>query len=102
MSVRSALRPVGGMGARDAGGLSDVYSAEGAYWRAQARCKGLVHLFFPSRGESVSEAKEVCATCPVARECLEYALAHHERFGIWGGKTERERRRIRRIRRAAA
>ena len=51
-------------------------------------------LFFPEKGGSVREAKAVCAECPVRVECLEYALAHGERFGVWGGLSERERRRL--------
>lgn len=44
------------------------------------------------------EAKEVCRGCVVRQDCLEYALAHGEKFGIWGGMSERERRRVRRAR----
>jgi WhiB family redox-sensing transcriptional regulator len=50
--------------------------------------------FFPEKGGSVREAKRVCAACPVRTECLEYALEHREPFGIFGGKTERQRRAI--------
>ena len=49
-----------------------------------------------------AEAKSVCAVCPVRQACLEHALAHREREGIWGGTTERERRRIVRQRRKSA
>jgi WhiB family redox-sensing transcriptional regulator len=55
-------------------------------------------LFFPVHGESSSEAKEVCRGCVVREECLEYALQNGEKFGIWGGLSERERRRVRRQR----
>ena len=55
-------------------------------------------LFFPERGASTREAKEVCRGCVVREECLEYALTNGEKFGIWGGMSERERRRIRRAR----
>ena len=55
-------------------------------------------LFFPERGASTREAKEVCRACVVRQECLEYALANGEKFGIWGGMSERERRRVRRQR----
>lgn len=72
-------------------------------WRAQANCLGVdPDLFFPERGASTREAKEVCRACPVREACLEYALAEGEKFGIWGGLSERERRRIRRQRRLAA
>lgn len=50
-------------------------------------------LFFPEKGGSTREAKRVCLSCDVRVECLEYALTNGERFGIWGGLSERERRR---------
>ena len=66
-------------------------------WQEQANCLGVdPDLFFPERGASTKEAKGVCRGCEVRAECLEYALAHDERFGIWGGLSERERRRLRR------
>ena len=52
--------------------------------------------FFPERGRSVRPAKQVCQSCKVQAECLEYALENDERFGVWGGKSERERRRMKR------
>jgi WhiB family redox-sensing transcriptional regulator len=55
-------------------------------------------LFFPERGASTREAKEVCRGCVVREDCLEYALVNGEKFGIWGGMSERERRRLRRQR----
>lgn len=71
-------------------------------WRQRAACRGLdPEIFFPERGESTREAKAVCAGCPVRPECLEYALDAREVNGIWGGKSERERRSIRRKRRTA-
>jgi WhiB family redox-sensing transcriptional regulator len=51
-------------------------------------------VFFPEKGGSTREAKRVCAACDVRAQCLEYALEHEERFGIWGGMSERERRRL--------
>lgn len=63
-------------------------------------CRGMdPGVFFPDRGESLSPAKSVCAECIVRDECLEYALDNRERFGVWGGTSERERRRLRRARR---
>ena len=50
--------------------------------------------FFPEKGGSTREAKRVCVGCEVRVECLEYALANDERFGIWGGLSERERRKL--------
>ncbi len=68
-------------------------------WQLQANCLGVdPDLFFPERGASTREAKEVCRGCVVKDDCLEYALANGEKFGIWGGMSERERRRIRRAR----
>lgn len=75
-------------------------------WQMNANCLGVdPDLFFPERGASTKEAKAVCRGCVVRDDCLEYALANSEKFGIWGGLSERERRRIRRQRalaRAAA
>lgn len=68
-------------------------------WQGQANCLGVdPDLFFPERGSSTREAKGVCGGCAVREDCLEYALANGEKFGIWGGLSERERRRIRRQR----
>src|SRR5689334_2125879 len=65
-------------------------------WQERANCLGVdPDLFFPERGASTKEAKSVCGGCEVRMECLEYALRHGEKFGIWGGMSERERRRIR-------
>lgn len=71
-------------------------------WAAEARCLGMdPELWFPERGEDSREAKAVCRTCPARPDCLEHALAH-EHHGVWGGKTEAERRRIRSERYRAA
>jgi WhiB family redox-sensing transcriptional regulator len=68
-------------------------------WQDEANCLGVdPDLFFPERGASTREAKEVCRGCVVRNECLEYALVNGEKFGIWGGLSERERRRLRRAR----
>jgi len=63
-------------------------------WFTRAACIGVdPDLFFPDRGGPVAEAKAVCRSCPVCRDCLEFALAEPaERFGVWGGLSERERR----------
>lgn len=66
-------------------------------WTRLAACRGMdPAVFFPGRGAPTSEAKAVCARCPVKAECLKAALEERERFGIWGGFSERERRRLRR------
>ena len=65
-------------------------------WHALGACRGLdTSLFFPGQGESVAEAKAVCAGCTVRVECADYALDSGQRFGIWGGTSERDRRRLR-------
>jgi WhiB family transcriptional regulator, redox-sensing transcriptional regulator len=64
-------------------------------WQERALCAQTdPEAFFPEKGGSTREAKRVCLTCDVRDECLEYALGHDERFGIWGGLSERERRRV--------
>ncbi|MGD1011655.1 MAG: WhiB family transcriptional regulator [Acidimicrobiales bacterium] len=68
-------------------------------WQCRANCMGVdPELFFPERGASTREAKEVCRGCVVREDCLEFAIANGEKFGIWGGMSERERRRVRRAR----
>lgn len=75
-------------------------------WRTKAACRGLdTEIFFPfteDDEDAAAEAKLVCDACPVRETCLEYALGFRERDGVWGGATERERRRIVRQRRRTA
>jgi WhiB family transcriptional regulator, redox-sensing transcriptional regulator len=64
-------------------------------WQERALCAQTdPEAFFPEKGGSTREAKRVCMSCEVRAECLDYALAKDERFGIWGGLSERERRRV--------
>ena len=71
-------------------------------WMAQGKCRDLPPaVFFPSDGLGVQDAQRICAACPVAEQCLEYALENHIDHGVWGGRSERERRRILRRRRAS-
>lgn len=64
-------------------------------WQDRAICAQTdPDAFFPEKGGSTREAKKICLDCPVRQECLDYALDHDERFGIWGGFSERERRRL--------
>ncbi|MGW8326527.1 WhiB family transcriptional regulator [Streptomyces sp. NPDC055897] len=64
-------------------------------WKTSALCAEIdPDLFFPERGASVTEAKQICFACEARIECLTYALNTRERFGIWGGMTERGRRRL--------
>jgi WhiB family redox-sensing transcriptional regulator len=72
-------------------------------WRKHAACRGLEpEVFFPVTEEQTEEAKAICNACPVREPCLDYALANREREGVWGGATERERRRMVRQRRKSA
>jgi len=66
-------------------------------WQLDALCAQTdPESFFPEKGGSTREAKKICSSCEVRGECLEYALSNDERFGIWGGLSERERRKLRR------
>lgn len=69
-------------------------------WMAKGKCRDLPpELFFPSDGVGVEVAKKICLNCKVKNVCLEYAIANHVDHGVWGGASERERRRIARSRR---
>lgn len=70
-------------------------------WQSDSLCAQTdPEAFFPEKGGSTRDAKKICTTCEVKAQCLEYALQNDERFGIWGGLSERERRRLRRSRTA--
>lgn len=72
-------------------------------WRYRGACRGLdPDIFYPASDEEAEPAKAVCGTCAVRQQCLEFALANREREGVWGGATEKERRRILRQRRKTA
>jgi len=67
-------------------------TSSGVEFMADALCTEMdASLFFPEKGQSTTEAKLACGMCDVRDECLEYALANHERHGVWGGKSTRER-----------
>ena len=76
-------------------------------WYSKASCNTILNPelnpdeWFPERGSSTKKAKAICNQCPVQEPCLEQALQRGERFGIWGGKSERERRAIRKERKMA-
>lgn len=77
--------------------LDELFGTVEQEWQDQALCAQTdPEAFFPEKGGSTREAKRICQACPVQDECLEFALAHDERFGIWGGLSERERRRLKR------
>ena len=72
-------------------------------WRYRGACRGLdPDIFYPATEEEAGPAKDVCDACGVRQQCLEFALANREREGVWGGATEKERRRILRQRRKTA
>ena len=68
-------------------------------WMADAACYGKdTRLWFPERGESGAEAIAICRACPVRIDCLDHAMTHRETRGIWGGLSDKQRRRVRRVR----
>lgn len=91
--------PISASGDQPSRGRRDASEIEfgSPQWHELALCAQTdPEAFFPEKGGSTREAKRVCASCPVAAQCLEYALENDERFGIWGGMSERERRRLKR------
>ena len=83
--------------------VAKVMTAVNLSWRQHAACRGVdPDVFYPVSEEDAEDAKAICHTCPVREPCLEYALANRERDGVWGGTTERERRRMIRQRRKSA
>jgi WhiB family redox-sensing transcriptional regulator len=82
------------------GGAVSVHELE---WRMLGACRGLdPGIFYPDRDDEADIAKQVCAECSVQQTCLDYALTQREKAGVWGGATERDRRRILRQRRRSA
>lgn len=78
-------------------GFDQMFEEIEDQWQERALCAQTdPEAFFPEKGGSTREAKRICLGCEVKDECLEYALANDERFGIWGGLSERERRRLKR------
>ena len=78
-------------------GFEELFDTIEDQWQERALCAQTdPEAFFPEKGGSTREAKRICLGCEVRDECLEYALANDERFGIWGGLSERERRRLKR------
>lgn len=72
-------------------------------WMLFANCRGMdPELFFPPRGASLEPIREVCRSCACQKACADYAINNGEVFGVWGGLSERERRRIRKARRLEA
>lgn len=73
-------------------------------WMQRGNCRNYPpDMFFPSDGVGVDRARRICnADCPVKGECLDYALDHRIEHGVWGGTSERERRRILKARAATS
>lgn len=85
---RPTLHPAGSV----SGFLDEIHAPE---WMRRGLCAQTdPESFFPEKGGTTRDAKRVCQSCPVRTDCLDYALEHQERFGIWGGLSERERRRL--------
>jgi WhiB family transcriptional regulator, redox-sensing transcriptional regulator len=83
--------------------MKDASESKIPAWRQRAACRGVdPDIFYPVTDEDAEDAKAICAQCPVQQACLEWALSSREREGVWGGATERERRRIIRRRRRSA
>ena len=94
---RSTDRLGAGVGQGIAGLMGIGLETDAQSWQERALCAETdPEAFFPEKGGSTREAKKICTGCEVKAECLEYALSNDERFGIWGGLSERERRRLRR------
>jgi len=75
----------------------EAITATDIAWQEQALCAQTgADFFFPEPGSSVREAKSICGLCEIRSECLEYALLNDERFGVWGGLSEKERMHLRR------
>jgi WhiB family redox-sensing transcriptional regulator len=72
-------------------------------WRDKGACRGIdPEVFYPDEDDSAEQAKAICDACVVRQACLEHALSSREKDGVWGGATERERRRMIRQRRRSA
>ena len=75
---------------------SPLESDDPLAWQSDSLCAQTdPEAFFPEKGGSTRDAKKICTSCEVRSRCLEYALENDERFGIWGGLSERERRKLR-------
>jgi WhiB family redox-sensing transcriptional regulator len=80
----------------------EKYAGEELHWQEFALCAQTdPDIFFPEKGGSTAPATSVCSACAVQSECLEYAISHDIRHGIWGGMSDNDRRRISRERRRA-
>jgi WhiB family redox-sensing transcriptional regulator len=99
--INTGPTPMGATGRPQLSLVPDSFDVDPAteddQWQERALCAQTdPEAFFPEKGGSTREAKRICQGCEVKDACLDYALAHDERFGIWGGLSERERRRLKR------
>ncbi|MFI1014967.1 WhiB family transcriptional regulator [Streptomyces sp. NPDC020965] len=79
--------------------LAPITSEDELSWQETALCAQTgPDFFFPAPGSSTQDAKRLCGACEGRVACLEYALRHDEKFGVWGGLSEKERERLRRSR----
>lgn len=82
--------------------MTEVFFRDNRSWAQFAACKDMdINIFYVEQGAAVTEAKAICAGCPVREECLEYALSRKDHEGVWGGTTRMQRREILRQRRKA-
>jgi WhiB family transcriptional regulator, redox-sensing transcriptional regulator len=88
--LRNALKAVGGT--RDRTLVIYGFTAEELEWRGEALCIGNEDLFFPGRGQDTAIARQLCVECPSRIPCLVFAMENNEKWGIWGGFSEHERR----------
>lgn len=73
----------------------DIFNFQRPKWQSEANCRGVgIPFFFPKNGKSIKGSKALCESCKVQKECLDFGI--NEKFGIWGSKNEKERRKIRR------
>lgn len=76
--------------------------AEGLEWQLKGSCRvlpGVGDMFFPERPSAAAQGKRVCADCPIKNECLDWAMAHGEPWGTWGGLSEWERAKLLNVKR---
>lgn len=99
MSNEHHIRPVSSINRQENAATLEVFAgiADVQAWKEDAACRGSKVNFFPGRGDNkgVREAKAVCAECPVIDDCRSYMLANGEKFGVWAGTSENQRRSMR-------
>ncbi len=105
--MNGSFRYVAARSLRSANLHTDIPNLDGIAddfrWNEGALCAQVdPELFFPEKGGSTRDAKQLCRACDVREACLEYALEHEQRYGVWGGLSERERRRMVRQRQEVA